>query len=65
MTVSEFKKLTKAAGLTSQREVAEFLDISLRTAHGYFNDVAIPTTIALLLRAMHKTGLSADDVRAL
>ena len=44
-------------------EAAEFLDISLRTSHGYANGDPIPEAIAKLLRLMVRLELKPKDVR--
>ena len=42
---------------------AEFLNVSLRTAHGYANGRPIPESTAQLLRLMVRLNLSPDEVK--
>ena len=62
MTAEEYRNAISDLGLT-QHEAAEFLGVSLRTAHGYANEQPVPLYVAKLLRLMIKLGLSTDDVK--
>jgi hypothetical protein len=62
MTANQYRTALDALGL-SQGAAAEFLDISLRTSHGYANGDTIPEAIAKLLRLMVRLELKTKDVR--
>ena len=47
----------------TQSCAAEFLNVSLRTAHGYANGRPIPESTAKLLRLMVRLNLSPDEVK--
>jgi len=52
MTPTQYKRIIKALGMT-QGGAGRFLGVSVRTAHRYCSGEAeIPTSVALLLRAM-------------
>jgi transcriptional regulator with XRE-family HTH domain len=62
MTANQFRAALKNLGL-SQARAAEFLKISLRTAHGYANGEPIPKPTAKLLRLMVRLKLKPEDVK--
>lgn len=62
MTPNQYRTALDTLGL-SQGDAAEFLDISLRTSHGYANGDPIPEAIAKLLRLMVRLELKPKDVR--
>lgn len=62
MTPSQYRAALDRLDLT-QAGAAEFLGISIRSAHGYANGDPIPEAIAKLLRLMVRLKLSPDEVR--
>jgi DNA-binding XRE family transcriptional regulator len=55
MGAAEFRAHVARLGLT-QQQMADWLDISLRTSHSYANgSAAVPKAIAMLLRMITKT----------
>ena len=62
MTAAQFRNALDKLGLT-QGEVADWLQISIRAAHGYANGAPIPEPIAKLLRLMVRLKLRPEDVR--
>ena len=62
MTTSQFRKALDDLGLT-QGGAAEWLEINIRTVHGYANGAPIPEPIAKLLRLMVRLKLKPEDVR--
>lgn len=63
MDGAEYRIKIQALGLT-QDNAAHFLDIALRTSHGYANGDPVPRSVALLLRAMIRHKLAIEDVVA-
>lgn len=61
MTADEYRNAIVDLGLT-QNDVAQFLGVSLRTAHGYANEQPVPLYIAKLLRLMVRLKLKPEDV---
>ena len=59
MTANQYRAALAALGLT-QAEAAEFLGISIRAAHGYANDMPVPTAIAKLLHLMVRLKLKPE-----
>lgn len=49
MTAAQYRKVLKDLGIT-QAKAAEFLCVTIRTAHGYANGQRIPGGLAKLLR---------------
>ena len=62
MTDQQYRTALQRLGLTQER-AANFLDISLRTSHGYANGAPVPEAIAKLLRLMIRLKLKPEDVR--
>lgn len=62
MTPTQFRCVIASLKLT-QAEVATFLGISIRTAHGYANGHQIPEGYAKLLRLMIKLNLAPEDIK--
>jgi hypothetical protein len=62
MTATQFRKALDDLGLT-QGGAAEWLEISIRAAHGYANGAPIPGPIAKLLRLCVRLKLRPEDVR--
>jgi hypothetical protein len=62
MTPTQYRTALERLGLT-QDSAAQFLDVSLRTSHGYANGSPIPESVAKLLRLMIRLRLSPEDVR--
>jgi DNA-binding XRE family transcriptional regulator len=62
MTPNQYRTALERLGLT-QETAAQFLDVSLRTSHGYANGSPIPEATAKLLRLMVRLELSPEDVR--
>ena len=62
VTLTQFRKALDDLGLT-QGEAAEWLEISIRAAHGYANGAPIPEPIAKLLRLCVRLKLRPEDVR--
>lgn len=62
MTAAEYRAALAVLGMT-QDAAAEFLDVSLRSSHGYANDQPVPLAIAKLLRLMIKHGIKPDEVK--
>ena len=60
MTGAEFEMLRKEWKLT-QRVMARFLDLDLRTVRRYASEVAINTVTGMLLRIMKQHNVSPDD----
>ena len=61
MTPNQYRNALDALGLT-QESAAQFLDVSLRTSHGYANGSPIPESVVKLLRLMIKLGLKPQHV---
>lgn len=61
MTPTQYRIALERLGLT-QDSAAHFLDVSLRTSHGYANGSPIPEMGAKLLRLMIKHGIKPEDV---
>lgn len=61
MTAKQYREALDELDLT-QDGAAEFLGVSLRSAHGYANGAKIPHPVATLLRLMTSMGLSAGEV---
>ncbi len=61
MTPTQYRTALERLGLT-QDSAAQFLDVSLRTSHGYANGSPIPEGTAKLLRLMIKHGIQPKDV---
>ena len=62
MTASQYRSALERLGLT-QMSAAEFLNVSIRTSHGYANGATIPEGTAKLLRLMIRLDLSPKDVK--
>jgi DNA-binding transcriptional regulator YiaG len=63
MTAAQFRAVLKRLGL-SQGKAAEFLGVSLRTAHGYANgEHPIPEAIAKLLRLIVRHNLEPGEIK--
>jgi hypothetical protein len=62
MNADEYRSATEKLGIGTQDRSAAFLDVSLRTSHGYANGAPIPKPVAMLLRMMIKHGISPEDV---
>jgi transcriptional regulator with XRE-family HTH domain len=62
VTADRFRAALAKLGL-SQAAAAQFLGISIRTAHGYANGHPIPDATAKLLRLMIRLKLKPADVR--
>ena len=62
MDADEYRRACERLGLETQDKSADFLDVSLRTSHGYANGAPIPAAIAKLFRLMIKHGISPKDV---
>ena len=62
MTTTQYRTALERLGLT-QDKAAQFLDVSLRTSHGYANGSPIPEVTAKLLRLMVRLDLSPNDVK--
>jgi hypothetical protein len=62
MTPKQYRAALDQLDLT-QSCAAEFLSVSLRTAHGYANGKPIPESTAKLLRLMVRLNLSPDEVK--
>jgi len=63
MNPLEYRRSIEILGIGVQDKAAAFLDISLRTSHGYANGTQIPAAVAKLLRLMVKHGIKPDDVK--
>jgi hypothetical protein len=63
MTATQFRAATAAIALSTQAAAAEFLGISIRSAHGYANGDPVPLAIAKLLRLMVRLKLKPADVK--
>jgi DNA-binding XRE family transcriptional regulator len=61
MNQNQYRTALERLGLT-QESAAQFLDVSLRTSHGYANGSPIPDATAKLLRLMIKLGVKPDEV---
>jgi hypothetical protein len=58
MTAEEYKEALASLGM-SQSAAADFLGISIRTAHAYAHGRPIPTAVARLLRILlHTQGVN-------
>jgi hypothetical protein len=64
MNSTQYRAILAALGLT-QQEAADLLGRHIRAAHGYANDMKIPTTVARLLVAIAEQRLSKADFKAL
>lgn len=62
MSKNQYRAALESLGLT-QAGAAEFLDCSIRTAHGYANGAPIPAPTAKLLRLMIRLELKYGDVK--
>lgn len=62
MTAEEFTAACAKLGLGNQADAADFLGVSLRTAHGYANGSPIPVATGKLLRLMVRKKLKLKDV---
>ena len=62
MSADEYRRAIERLGVGTQDKAADFLDVSLRTSHGYANGAPIPTHVAMLLRLMLKHGIKPEDV---
>jgi hypothetical protein len=62
MTPTQYRAALARLGLT-QGEAAEWLDIAIRTSHGYANGDPIPKAIAKLLRLCVRLKLKPKDVK--
>lgn len=58
----EYQAALERLGLT-QVSAAEFLDIGIRTSHGYANGSRIPRSIAWLLRILVRSELKPDSAQ--
>jgi hypothetical protein len=61
MTRTQYRKALRKLGLT-QVQAAAWLDVSIRSAHGWANGTPIPVPVAKLLQLMLKFELMPDDV---
>jgi hypothetical protein len=61
MTATRYSEAIDALGL-NQVTAATFLDISVRTSHGYANGAKIPRAVALLLELMLKHKIKPDTL---
>lgn len=62
MTPTQYRAALDSLSLT-QSGAAEFLGISIRSAHGYANGTPVPESISKLLRLMVRLKIAPDDVR--
>jgi DNA-binding XRE family transcriptional regulator len=62
MTADDYRQAMIDLGLT-QNEAADFLGVSLRTAHGYANEQPVPLCVAKLLRLCVRLKLAPEDVK--
>ena len=62
MTGAQYMSALESLEL-NQVSAAAFLQVSVRTSHGYANGASIPEGTAKLLRLMVKLGLKPEDVR--
>jgi len=62
MTSTHFRNALDVLNL-SQAQAAEWLGVSIRTAHGWANGKSIPEPVAKLLRLMMRLKLKPEDVR--
>jgi hypothetical protein len=62
MTKNQYRTAIAAIGL-SQSGAALFLQIGIRTSHGYANGAPIPEGYAKLLRLMVRLKLKPEDVK--
>ncbi len=62
MTPTQYRTALERLGLT-QDSAAQFLDVSLRTSHGYANGSPIPEGTAKLLRLMVRLELTPESVK--
>jgi transcriptional regulator with XRE-family HTH domain len=62
MTPTQFRAALDRLSLT-QAGAAEFLGISIRSAHGYANGKPVPEPVAKLLRLMISLDLKPADVK--
>ena len=61
MTASQYSAALAALGL-SQSSAARWLEIGVRTSHGYANGETIPESVAKLLRLMVRLKIAPGDV---
>lgn len=62
MKTAAYNAAMERLGLT-QSGAADFLGVSIRTAHAYANGATIPPATAKLLRLMLRLNLTPSDVR--
>ena len=62
MTPAQYRNALDRLGL-SQVKAAEWLGISIRSAHAYANNAPIPDAIAKLLRLCVRLDLKPEDVK--
>lgn len=62
MTPKQYREALERLGL-SQGAAAEWLDISIRSSHGYANGEPIPEPIAKLLRLCVRLKIKPEDVK--
>jgi hypothetical protein len=63
MSATEYRESTEKLGIGTQDRAADFLEVSLRTSHGYANGAPIPASTAMLLRLMVNHGFKPEDVK--
>ena len=63
MKQTEYNRLCERLGLSKQGAQADFLGVSIRTAHGYANGSPIPEAVAKLLRLMVEREIKPEDVK--
>lgn len=62
MTAAQYSEAIETLGL-NQVTAAAFLDISIRTSHGYANGANIPRAVQLLLQLMIKQNIKPEDIK--
>lgn len=63
MTPRQFRAATAALGFASRADVAEFLNVGIRTIRGWLARRDIPEAVVMLLRLMIRLGLKPEDVK--
>jgi DNA-binding XRE family transcriptional regulator len=62
VTPDQYSAAIKRLGMT-QGEAAKFLDISIRSSHGYANGEPIPEAITKLLRLMVRLEIAPAEAK--